>query len=155
MPVVSKLLHRFLSLCDKCDSTFLHSPLIPCATRSAEILRTLRTNDWKCDATDIRTIISDGPREIARYDRELNCLRGLYQKVLAGRNALQKFYDHCTDIIKAPIRCLLNEVTVDTIGSRTDCLKTVDPTGLRQSDCSPALELTASAHSPRTAFQPF
>ncbi|KAF7362619.1 3-beta hydroxysteroid dehydrogenase isomerase family [Mycena venus] len=119
--LISKILDRSLSLCNNCNSTFLHSPLLPCATRSAQILHILRTNDWKCDdATDIRTIISDGPEEIARYDRELNRLRGLYEKVLAGRDNLQKFYSHCTGIVEAPIRRLPNEVLVQIFSLCTE-----------------------------------
>ncbi|KAJ6516629.1 hypothetical protein C8R47DRAFT_401412 [Mycena vitilis] len=111
MSVVAKISDCFLSLCDNCDSTFIRSPLLPSATRRAQVVHMLRTNQAvDDDATDIQVVVSDAPAEIVRYDVLLQRVHTLRKKLLSDREVLKRFYGHCVGIVDAPVRRLPKEV---------------------------------------------
>ncbi|KAJ7611970.1 hypothetical protein DFH06DRAFT_1371570 [Mycena polygramma] len=111
MSVVAKISDCFLSLCDNCDTTFIQSPLLPSATRCAQVLHMLRTNQAvDDDATDIQAVVSDAPAEIVRYEAVLQRVDAVRKKLLSDREVLKRFYGHCVGIVDAPVRRLPKEI---------------------------------------------
>ncbi|KAJ7146852.1 hypothetical protein C8R44DRAFT_864570 [Mycena epipterygia] len=102
-----------ISLCNSCDTTFTQSRLIPTAERSAQLLQILRTNCAHRETSGIRAAISAVPAELARYDEELARLDCIFEKIVAGRAALQQHYDQCVAVIDAPVRRLPNEMLLE------------------------------------------
>ncbi|KAJ7758653.1 hypothetical protein B0H16DRAFT_1370405, partial [Mycena metata] len=102
-----------ISLCPACDSVFKRSALLPCPSRSAELLKILRTNSGHGDATAVRALISSLLAELPRYDKEIGRLDAIFETLTADRSALQKLYEQCVGVLDAPIRRLPKEVIVE------------------------------------------
>ncbi|KAF7362621.1 F-box domain-containing protein [Mycena venus] len=105
-----------ISLCNSCNKTFIHSPLVPCDNLSGHLLKVLRTNLTGTnlrEASDIRAIMARIPSELARYEAELGRLDEIFEKLVAGRNALQGLLDQCVSVVDAPVRRLPTEILVE------------------------------------------
>ncbi|KAJ6592838.1 hypothetical protein B0H19DRAFT_1055513 [Mycena capillaripes] len=102
-----------ISLCSTCSTTFKQSPLLPSPGRSAQLLHILRTNCEHREISDLRALISTIPAELARYDQQIEQFDTIFEKLVAGRDALRRLYDQCIGVVDAPIRRLPREILVE------------------------------------------
>ncbi|KAJ7465695.1 hypothetical protein FB451DRAFT_1262194 [Mycena latifolia] len=102
-----------VSLCPSCDSTFTHSDLLPSATLSAELLEIVRSHRPHTATAAMHAVIATAPDELARYDKELERLDAIFERITAGRQVLQQLYDQCVSVVDAPVRRLPTEILAE------------------------------------------
>ncbi|KAJ6516640.1 hypothetical protein C8R47DRAFT_1268071 [Mycena vitilis] len=101
-----------IPICNECPATF-QQPLLPTPDRLARLMQISR--NWPpCDVEvrEIRAMLSSIPKELERYERELEQKDLIMERLIAGRNAILRLQDQCTGIVDAPIRCLPAEILV-------------------------------------------
>ncbi|KAJ7458616.1 hypothetical protein FB451DRAFT_1273613 [Mycena latifolia] len=102
-----------VSLCPSCDSTFTHSDLLPSATLSAELLEIVRSHRPHTATAAMHAVIATAPDELARYDKELERLDVIFERITVGRQVLQQLYDQCVSVVDAPVRRLPTEILAE------------------------------------------
>ncbi|KAJ7655419.1 hypothetical protein B0H17DRAFT_1146464 [Mycena rosella] len=136
-----------ISLCHSCDNdnAFTQSTLLPSATQSAALLAVLRTNCGHSQTAAMRAVIAAAPAELARYSEELARLDTISEPIVAGRKALQKLYDECVCVVRAPVRQLPNEILVEIFSfcrdADTSPTVTLEPVALHHWEHAATAEL--------------
>ncbi|KAJ6516657.1 hypothetical protein C8R47DRAFT_1268112 [Mycena vitilis] len=101
-----------IRICDKCHAAF-QQPLLPSPESLARLMQISR--NWPpCDVEvrEIRALLSSIPKELKRYERELEREDLIIERLVSGRDAILRLQDQCTGIVDAPVRRLPAEILV-------------------------------------------